>query len=247
MDIGDPVYETYSLIMANLEVYYNRSGTSNGEPSFTIVRPRLPFTLEVFAKESFDFKATAIDEIYSYAGFTLVLRRTNLGQLLAGYYGPTGIFALLSSLSYMIPPEQASVKTNLQMIVLIGCFEDRFQGEWECLLLFTWSRLTFTRRWKPHQIEGSVTLRNGCAQSRCPFWWQSWSMATSCQNWSLYQARTKKDLCKFRPPIGRALSFLQIQTWLQWLWLQLREKKKSLTKHSRKWTGCLPYSVLPTL
>ena len=79
-----------------------------GQPRITIRRPRLPFVVEVEGKESFESVLSATDETYSYAGFKLILTRINLGQLMAGYYGPTGIFAALSSLSYMIPPEQVS-------------------------------------------------------------------------------------------------------------------------------------------
>ncbi len=106
MDIGDPKYEIDTLLFKTIQVFYKDAGTKVGDPPITIMRPRLPFVVELEAKESFVHTIAAVDEAYSYVGFKLNLTRSNLGQLLAGYYIPTGIFAALSTLSYSIPVEQ---------------------------------------------------------------------------------------------------------------------------------------------
>ncbi len=109
LDIGDPKYELDTLRFRNIEVFYKDKGTKRGTSPITILRPRLPFIIHVEAKQSFVHTLVAVDEHFSFTGFKLNLTRTNLGQLLAGYYIPTGLFAALSTLSYSIPSEQVKV------------------------------------------------------------------------------------------------------------------------------------------
>ena len=45
---------------------------------------------------------------YSYTGLVMKIRRNSLGQLVSGYFFPTGSFALLSIISFLIKPDMVS-------------------------------------------------------------------------------------------------------------------------------------------
>ena len=50
---------------------------------------------------------------YSYAGLTIHLKRNKLGLLIGSFYVPTGIFAMLSMISFAINPEMVPGRLGL--------------------------------------------------------------------------------------------------------------------------------------
>ena len=66
-----------------------------------IIINSLPFPFE-FQLESIPSFHKVYDTNYSYTGMTIKMKRTSLGLLLSGYYYPTGSFALLSLISFVI-------------------------------------------------------------------------------------------------------------------------------------------------
>ncbi len=106
---GDPNYEVDGLEFDDVLAFYGNRGTSYGQPSIFFESPRLTFEVAIEAMKSYNRSRIALeDEIYSYAKIRLHLRRDSIGQLLAGFYIPTGIFAALSVLSFVISHEQVS-------------------------------------------------------------------------------------------------------------------------------------------
>ncbi len=80
--------------------------TSPGQPAISLPSQKLPFHFTINGKPSYRYHIPGMDETYSYTGVIIMLRRNSLGRLISGYYVITGIFALLSTLSYIIPPDQ---------------------------------------------------------------------------------------------------------------------------------------------
>ena len=68
-----------------------------------IPNDHLPFSISITAKESYPH--------YNYkffspnTGVVIKLKREKLGNLVGGFYVPTGIFALLSMISFFIDPD----------------------------------------------------------------------------------------------------------------------------------------------
>ena len=96
-----------------------RSKTSLGDLPI-ILDNKMPFpfefileTLPPFATV-YDLQEICRDEIYSFAGILIKMKRNSVGQLLCGYYYPTTSFALLSMISYLIKPEKVSPTRILQ-------------------------------------------------------------------------------------------------------------------------------------
>ena len=72
-----------------------------------LVLDDLPFPFQ-FNLESLPAFEKIYDNAYSYTGMLLKIKRTSLGQLLSGFYYPTGAFAFLSMISYLINPDVVS-------------------------------------------------------------------------------------------------------------------------------------------
>ena len=91
-----------------------------------------PFKFTLRSIPSFD---KVYDTNYSYTGMTLTLERNSFGLLLSGYYYPTGSFALLSLISFVIHVDVVINKlpNNLFKREFDKRFFDanRFLGEWE--------------------------------------------------------------------------------------------------------------------
>ncbi len=106
---------------------------ADGKSMIVVNRPRLPFEILIHVKPPFDYKFPATDEVYSYVGLKLKMKRKDLDQLLAGYFVPTGIFALLSVLSFFVPPEQVihDVIQNRKCLTP-GLVSSRSLEEWDC-------------------------------------------------------------------------------------------------------------------
>ena len=67
------------------------------------------------------------DEIYSFAGILIKMKRNSVGQLLCGYYYPTTSFALLSMISYLIKPEKVNLlRKHSSLLRIFGFFCDLY-------------------------------------------------------------------------------------------------------------------------
>ena len=62
-----------------------------------------PYQLQLESLQAFRQKWN--DDIYSYTGISFMLRRKTLGHLSSGYFYPTGCFAVVSMISYLIKPD----------------------------------------------------------------------------------------------------------------------------------------------
>ena len=82
-------------------------------PLITIEDSPFPYEFQLKAIPSFE-KVYNGYGAYSYTGMTFNLRRKSLGQLLSGYYYPTGSFAVLSLISFLINPDQVKGILTLQ-------------------------------------------------------------------------------------------------------------------------------------
>ena len=91
-----------------------RSRTSPGDPPI-ILDNKMPFPFEFHLETLqpfqivYNLQEISRDEIYSFAGILIKMKRNSVGQLLCGYFYPTTSFALLSMISYLIKPEKVSV------------------------------------------------------------------------------------------------------------------------------------------
>ena len=72
-------------------------------------------TMEHYFHKHYNTKALPIFEkidsygnAHSYTGMLIKMKRKSLGFLLGSYYYPTGIFALLSMISFLISPDIVS-------------------------------------------------------------------------------------------------------------------------------------------
>ncbi len=97
--------ETTYLLLETVWLYHSDLENNGVEP-IAINRARLPFEMILSPKESFAIYLASYDTHYSFTGIQVQLIRNNRGKLFAGYYLLTGVFAMLSTLSFTITPEQ---------------------------------------------------------------------------------------------------------------------------------------------
>ena len=74
-----------------------------------------PFNFEIGLIKPFPRRY--LDEQYSYSGFRIKLERKSIGVLQSSYFIPTGVFAVVSMVSFLIHPE--SVPGRMGMIVTL--------------------------------------------------------------------------------------------------------------------------------
>ena len=111
MEYGDDMWNTSYMTFNNSEIIYeNKTHTFGGNP---IIIHHLPFEIELETLPSFKKVDPIYDNAYSYTGMVIKLRRNSLGELFSGYYFPTGSFALLSIISFLIKPDMVRINYNL--------------------------------------------------------------------------------------------------------------------------------------
>ena len=104
------------LFMKNLQmklksgkIEYGQYGinlaTSSGEPPIILKDLPFPFEFELGSIQAFQ---KSFDCNYSYTGMNLKITRESPGLLISGFYFPTGSFALLSLISFMINADAVS-------------------------------------------------------------------------------------------------------------------------------------------
>ena len=89
------------------KIGYGGSMSTLGKDPIIIKNSPFPYEFQLKAIPSFEKVYNGFGA-YSYTGMTFNLRRKSLGQLLSGYYYPTGSFAVLSLISFLINPDQVT-------------------------------------------------------------------------------------------------------------------------------------------
>lgn len=111
---GDDEQGIQDIFLKAASVRYEDSVTSSDETK-PIVITDLPYPFE-FQLESIPSFVKTYDTNYSYTGMTVKMKRSSFGLLLSGYYYPTGSFALLSQISFLI---------NVDMVIREQTASDR--------------------------------------------------------------------------------------------------------------------------
>lgn len=111
---GDDEQGMEDIILKPASVRYEDKETSVETPP--IVIKDLPYPFE-FTLESIPSFIKVYDTNYSYTGMTVKMKRSSFGLLLSGYYYPTGSFALLSQISFLIHVDM--VPGRMGMIVTL--------------------------------------------------------------------------------------------------------------------------------
>ena len=110
--MGDSSQHIISLTLGTSDITFKSATIAFGETKTRVgedplVLDDLPFPFQ-FNLESLPAFVKTYDDTYSYTGMLLKIKRTSLGQLLSGFYYPTGAFAFLSMISYLINPDVVS-------------------------------------------------------------------------------------------------------------------------------------------
>ena len=100
---------SYSNVLHLKETWlrYQNKRKIFGEGPLEFETNRLPFFISLESLPEHVFTQAGYN--YSFVGMKMTLTRTNFGLLIGGYYGPTGIFSLLSLASFTINPEIVSI------------------------------------------------------------------------------------------------------------------------------------------
>ena len=105
LEYGDGVltqrFMRFNTTVASFGAFGNLSTKSGGNP---IILNNLPFPFE------FQIVALPTFELYntSHTGVVLKMKRKSPRQLFSGYFYPTGAFAYLSMISFLIKPDMVS-------------------------------------------------------------------------------------------------------------------------------------------
>ena len=89
----------------------------NMEDPDVIVYHALPFWITAMPMDPFSFVMSGYN--YSHAGIRLDFKRNNFGSLLSGYFVPTGLYSLASTLSFAIAKEQVPGRLGLIVTLLL--------------------------------------------------------------------------------------------------------------------------------
>ena len=105
-DFGSAGYSNSSIIFAPVRILTPDSGVFKPEildKETAIPNNHLPYSFTINGKESYT------KPVYTYyqenTGIIINIKRTELGQLIGGFFGPMNLFAFLSSISFFINPE----------------------------------------------------------------------------------------------------------------------------------------------
>ena len=87
------------------KVFYKHQFTKLNEKPIEMRNLNIPFDVDVRVIPSFEFNYMGKDRIFSSCGISLKLKRKSIASLIGSYYAPTGIFAGLSMISFLIHPD----------------------------------------------------------------------------------------------------------------------------------------------
>ena len=105
LQYGDNLFGNNEIILNPPKLCYGNSETSAGKDPIVISDSPFPYEIELEPIPSFEKENEGFVK-HSYTGISFKLRRNSLGQLQSGYYYPTASFAILSLISFLIPPDQ---------------------------------------------------------------------------------------------------------------------------------------------
>ena len=113
---GHTIDQIHEVTLMSPIIRYGRFSAIGKNP---IILKNLP-QFEVRLKPLPSFQVEAAENIFSYTGMNITLRRISMGHLNIGYYYPTTSFALLSTISFLINPD---------MVIIQFCpFPDKFNS-----------------------------------------------------------------------------------------------------------------------
>lgn len=117
--IGSFANANYDVIMVPAWIRDDdRSVAFYGDPPLLIHQSRQPFEIYVQVLETID--KPIVNYNYSFTGAKFTFERNNLGLLVIGFYVPTGIFAVLSLISFSIDNETVIEFKKRQPIYIKG-------------------------------------------------------------------------------------------------------------------------------
>ena len=105
LEYGDDSYGTEKILLNSATIGYADSKTNLGKDPIIITDLPFPYEFQLESLPSFNKEYQSYGN-FSYTGMNIKMRRKFLGQLLSSYYYPTGSFALLSLISFLINPDQ---------------------------------------------------------------------------------------------------------------------------------------------
>ena len=111
LDFGTRSVYHWEMEFAPIQILKNKTAETLSEKWF-IPSNHLPFTFSFTSKHKFVMWAP--DYEYPATGITIHLERNTLGALIGQFYVPTGIFSLLSLISYFINPSSVCVNEYLK-------------------------------------------------------------------------------------------------------------------------------------
>ena len=97
----ESIYIKDYVQMETAKLYYNNQHvTIDSNHSLSINSPKIPFRIDaVINPVRVDYSRNSISSIQ------MTLQRISQGQIIGGFFVPTGIFAILSMASYLINPD----------------------------------------------------------------------------------------------------------------------------------------------
>lgn len=110
VEFGDFTIGKEKLTYNSASISYGNTSTfitsKIGDPPIIIDHLSFPFEFQLEAMPAFEKSNGNMN--FSNTGMLLKLNRNSFGQLLGGYYYPTGTFALISMISFLIKPDIVS-------------------------------------------------------------------------------------------------------------------------------------------
>ena len=106
LQYGDDSLSTESIILNPSKIAFGNVMTTENQSHIYLHNSPFAFIFELESLPSF---MKNYDKSYSYTGMKITLRRKSLGQLISGFYLPTGVFAFLSQISFLIKAEAVSM------------------------------------------------------------------------------------------------------------------------------------------
>ena len=103
---GDGIYESDVIWLNSAIVKFDEKETKPGEDPIVINSLPYPFEFQLTSLKSYEKKLNHFK--HSATGMNLKLKRNSLGMLASRYYYPTGSFAILSLISFLINPDIVS-------------------------------------------------------------------------------------------------------------------------------------------
>ena len=110
IEYGDFFYGTNSMNFKSATILYQDKKTRYGiDPPILIADLPYPFEFELQSIPTFNKTIEGYN--HSYTGMLLKMKRKSFRKLISGFYYPTGSFAMLSMISFLIKPDVVSIFT----------------------------------------------------------------------------------------------------------------------------------------